>query len=183
MLKEKTGRSWGIILILTLGILCLPMAGLAFLTARDQVVNQAAMGENTTTVEEKFQEPDPLDPEQSHEIQKEIRVKNQENIPCYVRVRILQEDMDIQCEWKDLAKKLWQKRGEYYYYTKLVNPGESTEPLARILVLEKNGERKEQEFRLLVYEESVQAFNPETGENWKWLDAWEYYVGMEGGVV
>lgn len=183
MVREKARKICGMILLVTLGILCLPTAGLAFLTAREQVLNQAAMGENTSTVEEKFQEPEPLDPEKSHEIQKEIRVKNHETIPCYVRVRILQGDTDTLCTWKDLDYRLWQKRGEYYYYTQLVNPGESTEPLAGTLILERSGEPIGQEFQLLVYEESVQAFNPESGKNWQWLDAWMYYVGREGGVL
>ena len=182
-MKERKGKGPWAMIVLVLGILCLPAAGLAFLTAREQVLNQAVMGENTSTVEEKFQEPEPLDPEKSHELQKEIRVKNQENVPCYVRVRILQGDTETACTWKDLDDKLWQKRGEYYYYTQIVNSGESTKPLAGTLVIEKTGEAAGQEFRLLVYEESVQAYNPEAGENWQWLEAWKYYVGTEGGVV
>lgn len=179
MREKKMGRRAALLLLAA--ALCLPAASYAFLTAERQKINQAVMGENTTTVEERFEEPDPLEPGQTHGIIKEITVKNQQNVPCYVRARILAEDTEVSCSWKDLNTEEWRQLGEYYYYTEELEPGESTTPLAGLLAL--RGEEAREEFRIFVYEESVQALDPSTGENWGWLEAWQHYVGEEGGVT
>ncbi len=138
------------------------------------------MGENTSSVEEKFEPPDLLEPGVEHRIWKDVKVKNEENVPCYVRARILESSSEAEWTYEMGDEENWEKRGDFYYYKKMVAPGESTSSLIRAVRVQK--EEIGGEFQILVYEESVQSFDPETGKDRGWEEAWNYYTGEEGGM-
>ena len=124
------------------GLACIPGTALAFLTARGQVENQVWMGENTSSVEEKFEPPDLLEPGVEHRIWKDVKVKNEENVPCYVRARILESSSEAEWTYEMGDEENWEKRGDFYYYKKMVAPGESTSSLIPGSAGAKRGDRR-----------------------------------------
>ena len=105
----------------------------AYLTATDQKVNVFKVGENKIEVEEEFEKPTELSPNQI--IKKKPLVRNTGDIPCFVRVRVEFSDSDAAafCEFMDGEKNVialpegenWVKgKDGYYYYTKVLHPGE-----------------------------------------------------------
>ena len=97
-----------------------------------------------------------------------------------MRVRILETSSEAEWSYEIGDEENWEKRGDFYYYKKIVAPGESTSSLIRAVRVQKEGDGGE--FQILVYEESVQSFDPETGQDRDWEDAWNYYANEEGGM-
>ena len=118
---------------------------------------------HTSSVEEEFEQPDLLEPGVEHRIRKEVKVKNEEICPCYVRVRILETSSEAEWSYEIGDEENWEKRGDFLFYKKIVAPGESTSSLIRAVRVQKEGDGGE--FQILVYEESVQSLDPETGQD------------------
>ena len=85
------------ILTAAAGLACIPGTALAFLTAEGQAENQVWRGENTSSVEEEFEQPDLLESGVEHRIRKEVKVKNEDYVPCYVGLIILETSSEA--EW------------------------------------------------------------------------------------
>lgn len=131
----------------------------AYLTDSDSVRNQVEMAANHIEIQEEFE---PLeDPAPGDVITKKPRIANLSNIPVYVRMSAEFSSLagKQQCEPLKILDS-WELMDDgYYYYKKVLEAGERTEPLFEFVQLRADY-RKEQlaPFDILVYAESVQAF-------------------------
>lgn len=68
----------------------------------------------------------------------------------------------------------------YYYYTKPVEPGESTDALISWIKMNYNNSSDIQAHDVFVYSESVQTIDPNTGAAYgDWKNAWHTFAGGE----
>lgn len=135
----------------------------AYLISKETKVNEFMVGENTVEVKETFEPPEELKPGAS--IRKEVQVTNTGNLPCFVRIRADFSDSKAKefCEYTINASWTDGQDG-WFYYNKLVPPGEPTEPFfdGDIVIKEEkaDGSAYDQadmiEFDILVYVESCQ---------------------------
>lgn len=137
----------------------------AYLIANDSVQNEFTVGENKIEVEEEYEPPQKLKP--GIVIPKKPRVKNTGNLSCFVRVRADFSDSAAKdfCEELDIDKANWEydSADGYYYYKKLLKPGESTTNLftkLEIKTQKANGDALTDadmiDFDVLVFAESCQ---------------------------
>lgn len=132
----------------------------AYLIDRKETVNlvRAADLEDKTHIEEEFEPPEQVKPGQV--IKKKPCIRNEAEIPVYVRVKIAftsQEAME-QCEPLQIHAN-WKKREDgYYYYQKKVLEGTCTETIFdNIVIKDTISEEEIVPFELLIYEEAIQA--------------------------
>lgn len=152
-------------------ILCYPLLGTsAFLSDAEHAVNSTSIGYNDTSIKEEFPSPDPIEPEKESIITKKVSITNQDSVNCFIRVSIDYSDADIgnQCKLNNLDTTNWifipkegnPKLGGFYYYTKAVNPGESTTTLFDSVTISSGADYQYHEsgdsFQIIVYEESIQ---------------------------
>lgn len=134
----------------------------AFLIDKVYVPNSFTVGETTIQVAEEFTPPDKLEP--GIEFTKKPWVVNEGNLPCFVRVQITFSDNKAE-EFSSLDINLtdWEKQSDgYYYYKKLLKPGEKTTSLfTKVTIKDKktDGSNYQEsdmiDFNLLVYGEAV----------------------------
>jgi len=121
--------------------------------------NRFVVGENSIVVEEEFNPPKELEPGISFD--KKPKVTNTGNLPCFVRMRADFSDSEAQaiCEPLDIntADWLYDSSDGYYYYNKVLQPGESTSPLfTKVTIRDDLDESDMKEFDILIYAESIQ---------------------------
>lgn len=131
----------------------LSVAGInAYLVKQVERVNPLHVGENETCIEEQYDPPTAIEAGMTY--QKEVRIKNEKSIPCYVRVFAEQKnpiaDTYLAADWN---RTDWTKADGYYYYNDVLETGESTEPLLTTLTASKDLD----DFSMIIYSESVQA--------------------------
>lgn len=111
----------------------------SYLIANDAKLNEFSVGENDIEIIEEFEAPEELKP--GITFPKEPSVRNTGDLPCLVRMRVDFSDSNAEdfCVlkydgnygvnrtggWTDKYKYV----DGYYYYTKILQPGESTPPL------------------------------------------------------
>ena len=145
----------------------------AYLSDKLQINNQFTIGKNTTTIEEEFPTPTPVPPGGS--VTKKVSVRNQGDVPCYVRVMLTFSEDNVSLEGGDTENWVVGEDG-YYYYTHVVEVGDSTTDLFDSVTI--NGEAEATEIRVNVYEESVQTTDGSvTYEDYE--EAWAHYGGGE----
>lgn len=121
----------------------------AWYTESKQVVNTVTVAENTIRIEESIDG-----------MYKRPRVSNIGSLPCYVRIRAVISDGDIQKYISldyDTANFTYHSEDGFYYYKKVLDPGEQTEPLFQKVTVSKDipAELSRQQFDIDVYAESV----------------------------
>ena len=137
-------------------LLCLMMVGVTagFLVSTDSALNRLSSGYNTAGIVESYNPPSSF--AKGDEITKEVKVKNEGSVPCYVRVFAEvcdpeeRDAMDIDYNTSD-----WIKNSDgYYYYSRILKTGEESEPLFKTLtaVNDVSG------FKIICYSETVQAY-------------------------
>ena len=95
----------------------------AYMSDHADVNNQFVIGNNTTTVEEEFPTPTPVPP--GEHVAKKVKVTNQGNVPCYIRVALSYSEDLIALE--NLDTENWEAGEDgYYYYKHVVEVGSST---------------------------------------------------------
>ena len=136
-------------------LLCLTMVGVTagFLVSTDSALNRLSCGHNTAGIVESYAPPASF--ANGDEITKEVKVKNEGSVPCYVRVFAEVSDpeardaIDIDYNTSD-----WIKKSDgYYYYSRILKTGEESESLFKTLtaVNDVSG------FKIICYSETVQA--------------------------
>ncbi len=143
----------------------------AFLSDNSQINNQFIVGYNTTTVEEDFPTPTPVP--SGGNVAKTVRVRNQGDVPCYIRVALSYSEDLVTLNGLDTDNWVYGEDG-YYYYKNVVDVGDSTTDLFTSVTI--NGEAEASELVVNVYEESVQTVdgsNPYTD----YEEAWAHYEG------
>lgn len=138
----------------------------AYLIANDSAVNEFTIGDNTVkVVEDKYDPPEKLKPGIS--FTKNPHVKNMSNLPCFVRMRADFSDSAAKdfCEDLNIDRTNWEydENDGYYYYKKLLQPGEITTELFTEVVVKTYKEDGTPytdsdmiDFDILVYAESCQ---------------------------
>ena len=137
-------------------LLCLTMVGMTagFLISTDSALNRLSSGHNTAGIVESYAPPSSF--AKGDEITKEVKVKNEGSVPCYVRVFAeisrpeAREAVDV-----DYSTSDWSKMSDgYYYYSRVLNAGEESSPLFTTLTAKENVS----DFEMICYSESVQAY-------------------------
>ena len=126
----------------------------AFLADEDSVTNKFSVGENISHIEEAFGSYSNFKAGKSYK--KNVTVKNDGSVDCYVRVFAEIEDPEV-------AEKLtvnyntnkWtaKQADGYYYYKDKIKPGEKTVPLFTKITAKKDTD----EFQMICYSETVQS--------------------------
>lgn len=152
-MKRKI-RGW---ILAVAAVFCLSssFAIYAYFIDSDQKTNRFGVGYNDVEIREEFPEPEPED----EEITKKVSFVNTGPVSCFARAKLVfgsQEAEDAvgmklnETQWK-------QEQDGYYYYQKLLMPGEETEELLTSLHIEGVISQEEKAFDLTVYVETVQA--------------------------
>lgn len=130
-------------------------AALAYLIWNDSVKNNFTMGENTSHIEETFGSYTELEAGKSYE--KNVAVRNDGSVPCYVRVFAEIEDPDVaEAISIDFNSTDWtEKQADgFYYYKKALAVSETTAPLFTTLKVKKDLP----DFKMICYSETMQAY-------------------------
>lgn len=190
--KKWKNQKW---LALCLAVICFG-GTTAYFTAFDNRLNTAAVGRNTSEIEEDFPKPTPGPLENDPEYKKTVWVTNASsaeegfNVDCYVRVALSYSDYDIGSALvlKNLDTVNWIYNPEdgYYYYKNVLEEGASTTPLFTGFSIESEQAdttylEESDTFTIQIYEESIQA-----GSFADYQSAWRYYsspLDMDGKVA
>ena len=142
--------------LLVLFLLCLMLVGVTagFLISTDSVTNRLSCGYKTAEIVENYV---PLSSfAKGEEVTKEVKVRNEGSVPCYVRVFAeisrpeAREAIDV-----DFSTSDWSKMSDgYYYYSRVLNAGEESSSLFTTLTAKENVS----DFEMICYSESVQAY-------------------------
>ena len=137
-------------------LLCMMLVGVTagFLVSTDSALNRLSSGHNTAGIVESYAPPPSF--AKGDEITKEVKVKNEGSVPCYVRVFAEVCDpeernvIDI-----DYNTSEWMKKSDgYYYYSRILNTGEESTPLFKTLTAKADADG----FKIICYSETVQAY-------------------------
>ncbi len=141
--------------VITAVLCCLSIpVSFALFISGSFVKNNFTVGENTSHIEETFGSYTSFEEGKSYE--KRVAVKNDGNVPCYVRMFAEIEDPDVSAVISvDFNTADWTKKQAdgYYYYKKALQAGDSTPPLFTTL----KATDDVSDFQMICYSESVQA--------------------------
>lgn len=137
-------------------LLCTMLIGITagFLISSDSVTNRLSCGYNSAVIRENYEAPETFAKGESYT--KEVSVRNEGSVPCYVRVFAeisrpeAREAVDV-----DYSTSDWSKMSDgYYYYSRVLNAGEESSPLFTTLTAKENVS----DFEMICYSESVQSY-------------------------
>ena len=169
-MKLKTGT---IIFVIISLIVTIATCGIyAYLTSSDSITNILTIGDNNTSIEETFTPPESIKPGDT--IKKEVMVKNNGSMPCYVWVSLLISNKNISDKIiLNLNTTDWEQKADgYYYYKKVLPVGNTTTKLLSSVAIPSSVSVSEiGDFDIIVYSESVQQ-----GNNNNYSDAWEVFA-------
>lgn len=115
-------KKWKPFLIASIAVLLIASIGIgiyAFLSDGDTANNRTTIGGVTTDIPEKFTPPDDIKP--GDVITKDVKIRNTGKDDCYVRVRSLFSDSDMEkyCTVNyNTTDFTYNKNDGYYYYKK-----------------------------------------------------------------
>ena len=124
----------------------------AYFSHQNEKNNVLKTGDNTSHIEEEFEPPDQVTTDTVYP--KKVTVKNDSHTPCYVRVFVELDQPNLPVSIDFDTKNWTEKQADgYYYYKSVLGAKEETEPLFTKVT---TGDTTEH-FKILVYEETVQA--------------------------
>ncbi len=150
----------------------------AYLTATDSALNEFTAGEVDCGISEIFPTP-VVKPDSTAE--KNVKIKNTGNLPAYVRVRVVYSDSiaeelsEIRLE--NIERWEYDAQSDFFYYTEIVHPGESTAALMSGISFLSSGESVDFEvlgdFQISIYAELMQHFDHEGAcEKTEYVKVW-----------
>lgn len=157
-----------VISVLMIMIICISSV-LAYLTASDLNNNTFAIGACNSEIIEKFNPPEKLEPGSA--FTKDVRVRNNGPSDCYVRVKAVFTDCDMEkictVNWNFEDFEYNTTDGYYYYKSKLAE-GEATESLFTTVTISDSIAPDEiKDFDILVYSEAIGcAYGEEYEQAW-----------------
>lgn len=166
---------------------------IAYQTDASTVWNRMVPGWNTSEITEEFPEPDPIPPDEENAVAKRVAVTNTSGVPCFVRVLLRVSNSDIPAAFLYGGEEGYHTGdwilGEdgYYYYQSVLEEGQVTSDLIDGVRVGGDSDWKDywdpiQDIRVLVYAETVQAKNADTGMEWESVEAaWEHYLSIPDG--
>lgn len=146
----------------------------AYFTFQASVKDTIILGYNEVVVNQIYEPPQEYT--KGLEITKEPYVTNVGNVDCYVRVKSVVSDsrieQDLIIDYNNSEKFVYNSEDEYYYYTDVLHPGESTEKLFTKVTIKPDADDLVLEgFDILIYAESVQTVDGKTmSEVWSYFD-------------
>lgn len=135
------------ILFILIGLVCifsLSLSSIAFLTSKDTITNHFKVAKYDITTKEDFEQTKEW---KTNPIKKEVWIENTGTLPAYVRVKVVpfwKNGLPITLNGKDTVSlefensTKWIKIGDFYYYKKILNPGEKTENLLKDVKVNKD---------------------------------------------
>lgn len=139
----------------------------SYLQSEDEVINRFTVDSNESEIIEKYTVPNDLD--KNTTILKSVQIKNSGDVPCYVRVLVVPasdpesyrlETAETTDDRLNGGKDWYHEDGwdNYYYYKKILQPGETTSALfTKITVLSDLNDLNQEDAQIIVYEESNQS--------------------------
>lgn len=176
----------------------------AYFSSSESATNEFSVGGVTTEIVEDFEAPKDLS--KVSEVRKLVRVKNTGDSPAYVRIFCEFSDASISTEFDpesgwatidynpstfvnedgetETVEKLWTDPDSdgWRYYTKILNPGESTTPImSKVTIKDGTTESQLDDFEIIVVHESVQTKFTEGGSlkeipESNYMEAWNNYL-------
>ena len=145
-----------------LGFILIAFGTYAFLTSTASKNNSFTIGGNTIEIIEDFIPPESI--KAGIEFKKDIKVKNTGASNCYVRLKVVFSDSDMEkfCTFTDLNTSDWiyNSSDNYYYYKQPIKNNELTTSLFTTVAISDTLEiYQAKPFDIFVYAESMQA-NP-----------------------
>ncbi len=187
---KKKNLLIGVIACIMLSILAIG-GTIAWLTDQEQVTNVVTVGNVNIEIIEDWDEKDGRNIVPGVDVTKVATVKNNGANPAYIRAKVILSneyfneyvDIDFNIAGPDYK---WFKDGDYYYYTKIVPPGEITEALFSKFVLSETYIEPpiggQPGFNIDVYAEAIQSqgFEPSDTSSVEFknaiLDAFDNYT-------
>lgn len=124
----------------------------AYFSHQNEKNNVLKTGDNTSHIEEEFEPPDQVTTDTVYP--KKVTVKNDSHTPCYVRVFVEVDQPNLPVSIDFDTKNWTEKQADgYYYYRSILGGREETKPLFTHVTT--GGTQSA--FRVLIYEETVQA--------------------------
>lgn len=157
----KYRKSWKYVTALSLCLILLSGSSVVyayFADRPDKLVNKFEMGEDETEIIEEFVPPDPQ-PNKTYT--KKVKIKNNGNVKCYVRVRLDCSDGDVEKYLTYSGMETgWTKESDgFYYYKNILAPGEETSYLLKEVSISADitDDLLKQPFSIYVNQESIQS--------------------------
>ena len=141
--------------ILVIMISSLMITGIyAYFTYVDFAENQIEPGNSEVAIRETFANPD-IEPDEITTITKKVSVENTGINPSGVRIRADFSDKTV-LNWvsADYNTTDWSKDGDWWYYKKVLLPGEETKPLFNKLTCNRPTSAQVSDFDVYLYSES-----------------------------
>jgi len=160
-------------LIIAAAIICnLTAAGCvtAYFMSADEAANVFRTGYVDSEIVEDYDPPPVLIPGIS--FKKNVAVRNTGTCPSYVRIQAVfsDGDMEKQCTLDWNTEDYDYKEG-YYYYKKILETGETTEPLFTSVKVSENAEAEDMKnFEILIYAEAYQSAGSDN-----YAEAWRHF--------
>ena len=173
----------------------------AYYTGEETHTNAVTVGQNTTTITEKFDPPTKLKTGENT-YKKTVQITNTGNTDTFIRVFLDVDDDAIRkiTVFSGDNRNSWYSPGDYkdhlpsgwvfvpesnailggcYYYTSVVKPGESTTPLITDVKTTFPDESSVKPYNILVHEESIQTYDKHgslISGNDAWQKAWSEFL-------
>lgn len=96
----------------------------------DSTVNKYTVGNANCSIVESLTKPSTY--RKGTSFSNSVSVENTGNVPCYIRVHIAPK---YSTSYSFNVSSSWSKDGDWYYYSKSVNPGDTTSPLYTTVTL------------------------------------------------
>ena len=160
MVKKKSIFRYGIVLLfLCMGLLAMAADRMyAYLTAADAARNHFTIGGSSIELVENFDPAQTVSP--GKPIFKAVKVKNEGPNECYIRVKAVFADSDVEryctVDWNSVS---WNYGTDgYWYYVKPLAKGEETDALFTVVNTSSSISQTLLDlFEMIVYAESCQA--------------------------
>ena len=153
---KRAAKGLARIQVPVLFLLCMMLVGVTagFLVSTDSTLNRLSCGHNTAGIVESYAPPASF--AKRDEVIKEVKVKNEGSVPCYVRVFAEVSDPDERDTLElNIDSSAWSEKSSdgYYYYRHVLPPGSTTAPLLKAVTAKADVSG----FKIICYSETVQA--------------------------
>lgn len=153
---RKAAKGLALIQLPVIFLLCMMFGGVTagFLVSGDSVTNRLSCGHNTAGITENYNPPEAFAEGETYV--KEVSVKNEGSVPCYVRVFAEIEDPEIRNSLSVLVDtENWSEKQSdgFYYYSDILDIGETTPPLVKSIT----AKTTITDFKMICYSETAQA--------------------------
>lgn len=128
----------------------------SYITSEDEKTNRFKPGETEIDISEEFIIP--VNPVPGDRMTKSPKVENTGNTDCYVRARVLFSDSRVleYVDYPDINPEWVYGEDGFYYYTKLLKRGDTSESIFDELYFKKEVPDDGLDFEIIVYSEAIE---------------------------